>query len=53
MSKDEAVLRYKASMAVFKKWLSDGIISDAELLAIGAMLAEKYGLSSRSIFLEI
>jgi len=52
MSRDDALIRYKASMAVFKKWLSDGAISDTDLLAIDTILAEKYGLSSCSIFLE-
>lgn len=51
MSKDEAILRYKMAMAVFKSWLLEGVISDADLQAINAMLAQKYGLSSRSIFL--
>ena len=52
MSKEEAILRYKAAMAVFKNWLADGVITDADLLAINTMLAQKYGLSSCSIFLE-
>ena len=52
MSKEDAILNYKASMAVFKTWRSAGVISDADLLAIGTMLAQKYGLSPCSIFLE-
>ena len=52
MSKEEAIFRYKASMAVFKNWLSEGAISEVDLLAIDTMLAQKYGLSSCSIFLE-
>ena len=52
MSKEDAILNYKASMAVFKNWRSAGVISDADLLEIGAILALKYGLSSCSIFLE-
>ena len=52
MSKDEAILRYRASMAVFKNWLSEGAITEADLRAIDTKLAEKYGLSSCSIFLE-
>lgn len=52
MSKDEAILCYKASMAVFRNWLADGVITDADLLLIDTMLAQKYGLSSCSIFLE-
>lgn len=52
MSKDEAILRYKASMSVFKKWLTDGAVTESDLLAIDSMLAKKYGLSSCSIYLE-
>jgi len=52
MSKDEAILRYKSAMAVFKNWHADGVISDDDLLEIDTMLAQKYGLSSCSIFLE-
>lgn len=52
MSKDEAILRYKSAMAVFKNWLSKGVISNDDLLVIDTMLAQKYGLSSCSIFLE-
>lgn len=52
MNKEDAILRYKAAMAVFKNWLQDGVISKADLLALDAALAEKYGLSSCSIFLE-
>ena len=52
MSKVEAILRYKASMSVFKKWLNDGVITETDLRSINTMLAKKYGLSSCSIFLE-
>ncbi len=52
MSKKEALLRYKAAMAVFKNWLAEGVISNADLLEIDTMLAHKYGLSSCSIYLE-
>ena len=52
MSKEDAILRYKASMAVFKNWLAEGVISDADLLEIDSILAQKYGLSTCSIFLE-
>ena len=52
MSKEDAILRYKASMAIFKNWLATGVISATDLLEINTILAQKYGLSSRSIFLE-
>ncbi len=52
MRKEEALLRYKAAMAVFKNWLAEGAISNADLLEIDTILARKYGLSSCSIYLE-
>lgn len=52
MSKDEAIISYKTSMVIFKKWYSEGLITEDDLLAIDTMLAGKYGLSSCSIFLE-
>jgi len=52
MSRDDAVLRYKTAMAVFKNWHTEGVITDAELLALSTKFAGKYGLSSCSIYLE-
>ena len=52
MSKGDAILRYKAAMAVFKNGLATGVISVTDLLKINTILAQKYGLSTRSIFLE-
>ena len=52
MNKEDAILHYKASMAIFKNWLATGVISATDLLEIDTILAQKYGLSSRSIFLE-
>ena len=52
MSKQESVLCYKAAMAVFKKWLADGLMSADELRVIDTIIAEKYGLYSTSIYRE-
>ena len=52
MSKGDAILRYKTAMSIFKNWLATGIISATDLLEINTILAQKYGLSSCSIFLE-
>ena len=52
MKKEEAILRYKTAMTVFKNWLAAGVISDADLLGINTILGQKYGLSTCSIFLE-
>ncbi len=50
MSKELAVIRYRTAMSVFGKWLRDGIISEDELTKIDAIVAEKYGLPSHSIY---
>ncbi|MDR1240738.1 MAG: hypothetical protein LBK29_02550 [Oscillospiraceae bacterium] len=50
MNKTQAIIYYKTSMAIFKKWLSDGIINQKELTQIDTVLSEKYGLSSTSIY---
>ena len=52
MIKNEAILHYKTAMSVFKHWHKNGIVNDADLLALSTRLGEKYGLSSCSIYLE-
>jgi hypothetical protein len=52
VDKPEAVVRYKAAMAIFKGWRENGLITAEELLAIDTRLAHKYGLSSCSIYRE-
>jgi len=52
MTKNEAVMRYKAAVAVFKKWLESGLISTEEFAIIHTKTAEKYGINSTSIFFE-
>ena len=52
MSKGDSILRYKTAMSIFKNWLATGVISATDLLVINTILAQKYGLSTRSIFLE-
>ena len=50
MSKALALIHYTAAMAVFKNWLVAGIINEDELIKIETIIAEKYGLSIRSIY---
>lgn len=52
MSKEEALLRYKTSMSVFKKWADEGLITEKELLDIDTIIAEKYRVSLSSIYRE-
>ena len=49
---NERVLGYKSAMAQARRMLSEGIINEAEYTIIDTTMAEKYGLSSCSIFRE-
>ena len=40
MSKEDAILRYKASMAIFKNWLATGVISATDLLEINTCILQ-------------
>lgn len=48
--KKTAIILYKATVVVFKKWLAQGLISQTEYDIIDTIIAEKYGLSSCSIY---
>ncbi len=50
MSKSLTVIYYNAAMAIFRKWFAAGIINESELAKIETFIAEKYGLSSCSIY---
>jgi hypothetical protein len=52
MINQEVILRYKASMALFRKCFKEGVIELVDLESINTLLAEKYGLPLNSIFLE-
>ena len=45
-----SILGYKSAMAQARLMLSKGIISEDEYAIIDTMMAEKYGLSSCSLF---
>ena len=52
MDKDEALLRYKAAISIFKNWRENDAITEDDFSEISTILARKYGLSPLSIFLE-
>ena len=47
------LMRYRTSLALFRKLTEDGVFSDSEYRKIRTILTKKYGLSSDSIFAEI
>ena len=49
---NDLVLGYKSAMAQARRMLSASIITEAEYAIIDPMMAEKYGLSSCSLFRE-
>ncbi len=50
MDKALAIIHYTTALTVFKKWLTVGIIHEDELIKIEMAIADKYGLSKRSIY---
>ncbi|MDR1891933.1 MAG: hypothetical protein LBQ48_02840 [Oscillospiraceae bacterium] len=52
MTKQEAVMHYKAAIAIFRKWLETGIITADDFRIISTNTAEKYSINSTSIFFE-
>ena len=48
----DRVLGYKSVMAQARRLLSAGIVTEAEYTIINTTMAEKYGLSSYSLFRE-
>jgi hypothetical protein len=50
MSRETALIHYRAAVAVFRTWLESGLITDADYNEIEAAAAEKYGLPERSIY---
>lgn len=53
MSRDETLVCYILSLSSFQSWLDRGIISEDELRQIDTIIADKYGISSYSIFRAI
>ena len=47
---EEALWRYQTAMALARKMLSQGIITEKEYEKIDTIIAKKYGVSSCSIF---
>jgi len=52
MNKQEEVISYKTSVSIFKKWLREGVITADDYSVIETKIAEKYSLSSGSIYRE-
>ena len=52
MIKSDAVLKYKTSLAVFKNWATNGLITSDEFIAIDTLIARKYGIPANSIYRE-
>ena len=52
MDKTEAVFRYHTSMALMRSIVAKGILGPEDLPVVSDTLAQKYGLSLWSIFLD-
>ena len=49
---NDHILGYKSAMAQARRMLSEGIINEVECAIFDTTMAEKYGLSSCSLFRE-
>lgn len=47
------IAAYRTAMSIVKSMLNEGVITAKEYAIIDTMMAEKYGLSSCTIFREI
>ena len=52
MDKMDAVFRYQTALALMRNMVAKGILSPEDLPAVSGTLAQKYGLSLCSIFLD-
>ena len=52
MDKTDALFRYHASMAFMRSIVAKGILDAEDLSIVSGTLAQKYGLSLCSIFLD-
>ena len=52
MNKSDAIIGYQTAMTAFKQLRNKGSISDNDLVEINRLMAAKYGLSNRSLYLE-
>jgi hypothetical protein len=50
MSKKQAILHYRIAIAIFQKWLNQGMINEVEFVEIKALIADKYNLAKGSIY---
>ena len=50
MSKEQAILYYRIAIAIFQKWLDEGVINEVEFVEMEALMADKYNLAKGSIY---
>jgi hypothetical protein len=50
MTKERALIYYKASLSIYIKWLDDGLITEHDFIRIEEIIADKYGLPLGSIY---
>ena len=53
MDKLQRIIAYKVALSIFRKWMQEGIITQAEFKKCEVRIAEKFGISLCSIYREI
>ena len=52
MYDETELMHYMAAMNIIRQWLNGGMITDADYAQIDTIVAEKFGIPSRSIWRE-
>ncbi len=53
MADEKALMSYQATMRIAKQWLGSGLITEDDYEKFDTIVAEKFGVSARSIWRDI
>ena len=53
MADDKALMYYLSTMRIARQWLGSGLITDSDYEKFDTIVAEKFGVSTRSIWRDI
>jgi len=53
MADDKALMYYLSTMRIARQWLGSGLITDSDYEKFDTIVAEKFGVSARSIWRDI
>lgn len=53
MADDKALMYYQSTMRIARQWLGSGLINEGDYEEFDTIVAEKFGVSARSIWRDI